>query len=94
MSQRIIFYLTRSDVYHIVPGDERNYTNFTLCGWYYRGCKVSNTYYDAKLGIDWHRDGAVAYHRTLCKRCQKVLEAGRNGGNTWARKSQATMGRR
>lgn len=79
-ARRVIFHLTRSEVFHIVPGGEHDYNEYYLvCGinyhdWLYR---LKNPYYDAKLGVDWNNDGAVAYGRRLCKNCARVLEARR-----------------
>lgn len=72
----LIFYLVRSEVFHIIPGGDHDYDVYhTLCGWNYRECKVEQPYYDAKLG-PWRlaRGTDPAYGRRLCRRCLGVLE--------------------
>jgi len=75
MFKRVIFYLTDSKVYHIIPGGEYDYDKYrTLCGFHYRRVKRPNLYYDAKLGTHYfEQDGELVYSRRLCKRCTERL---------------------
>ena len=77
MFKRVVFYTTDSQVYHIIPGGERDYRECTLCGWDWSNIERPDLYNDVKVGpYIFEKEGELIwglhYHR-LCKRCAQRL---------------------